>query len=147
MMRYKGYVGIASIDMEAGIIRGKVVNVRDTITFQGETVAQASKAFEESVDDYLEFCASLGEQPEKPFSGKFLVRIAPEVHRDLNAAAQAKGISVNRLVGRVLNRLARKCRGTPVVKNAGDPSGVKKAGSESAGKKAPAATASKPPAA
>jgi predicted HicB family RNase H-like nuclease len=144
MMRYKGYIGIAHVDMEAGVIRGKVVNVRDTITFQGETVAQASKAFEESVDDYLEFCASLGEKPEKPYSGKFLVRIAPEVHRDLTAAAQAQGISVNRLVARALNRVARKCRAFLVVKKAGGHSRAKKAGPESAGKKTRAATAPKP---
>jgi predicted HicB family RNase H-like nuclease len=103
-MTYKGYVGLAEIDDEAGVLRGRVINTRDTITFQGATVEEARKAFVESVDDYLAFCGELGEEPEKPFSGRFLVRLKPEVHRDLNLIAQVKGVSVNRLVTRELGR-------------------------------------------
>jgi predicted HicB family RNase H-like nuclease len=139
-MQYKGYVGVAGVDLQRGLIRGKVVNVRDTITFQGETVAKARKAFEESVDDYLDFCASLGEEPEKPFSGTFLVRVKPEVHRDLSAAAQIKGVSVNKLVGRVLTRLARKYVGPPApAKTARPAKAGKGAPARGAGKKAAAA--------
>jgi predicted HicB family RNase H-like nuclease len=154
MMRYKGYVGIADVDMEAGVIRGKVVNTRDTITFQGKTVEEARKAFEESVDDYLEFCVSLGEKPEKPFSGKFLVRITPAVHRDLTAAAQAKGVSVNRFVGRALYRLAKKSYAFSVtkksdnsyysIKKTGDRLETQTHGSESPGAKVRTKTARKP---
>lgn len=104
-MNYKGYLGVAKIDEDAGVIRGHVVNTRDTITFQGETVNEAVAAFRESVDDYLAFCASLGQTPEKPFSGKFLVRVKPEVHRDLTAIAQAQGVSINKLVAKELVRL------------------------------------------
>ena len=117
-MTYKGFIGVAQIDPEAGVIRGKVVNTRDTITFQGKSVNEATKAFHESVDDYLEFCASLGEEPEKPYSGKFLVRVDPRVHRDLTVAAQRKGVSVNQLVARHLARLARRNGSTQEAKAA-----------------------------
>ena len=116
MMIHKGYVGVAHVDLEAGVIRGKVVNTRDTITFQGKTVEEASAAFRDSVDDYLEFCASLGEEPEKPFSGKFLVRLAPDVHRDLTAAAQAEGVSFNKFVGRILKHVVRRHNPAPGAK-------------------------------
>lgn len=109
MMRYKGYVGVVRVDTDAGVIRGEVVNVRDTITFQGATPAEARKAFEESVDDYLEFCESLGRQPEKPFSGKILVRVDPEVQRDLTALARAHGVSVNTLITEHLKRITQDC--------------------------------------
>jgi predicted HicB family RNase H-like nuclease len=66
---HRGYIGALHADHNAGVLRGKVVNTRDTITFQGKTVAEATQAFRDSVDDYLEFCKSLGEHPEKPFSG------------------------------------------------------------------------------
>jgi predicted HicB family RNase H-like nuclease len=108
MMTYKGYIGIARVDDEAGVIRGKVVNVKDTITFQGESVEAARAAFRESVDDYLEFCKDLGETPEKPFSGKILIRLRPEVHRKLNMVAQIEGLSVNRLVNREILRVVRR---------------------------------------
>ena len=107
MMIHKGYVGVAHVDVEAGVIRGKVVNTRDTITFQGKTVEEAHTAFRDSVDDYLEFCASLGEEPEKPFSGKFLVRLNPEDHRELTMMAMAQGLSFNKFVGQVLKRVIR----------------------------------------
>jgi predicted HicB family RNase H-like nuclease len=107
-MTYKGYIGVARVDEDAGVIRGKVVNTRDTITFQGKSFEEAEAAFRDSVDDYLEFCESLGEAPEKPFSGTFLVRVSPDVHRDLSAIAQAQGVSVNKLVSRQLTRLSRR---------------------------------------
>jgi predicted HicB family RNase H-like nuclease len=103
---YKGYTGVFSVDPDANVIRGKVVDLKDTITFQGATVAEAVQAFRDSVDDYLKFCESLGEQPERPFSGSFLVRIKPQVHRGLTALAQSKGVSLNQLVVYQLTRLA-----------------------------------------
>ena len=76
-MKYKGYTGIAEFDDDSGVIFGRVIGLRDVITFQGESVAEVTQAFHDSVDDYLEFCASRGESPDKPFSGQFVLRIAP----------------------------------------------------------------------
>ena len=61
MMEYKGYIGKVEFDDQAGIFHGEVVNTRDVITFQGESVAELKKAFRESVDDYLAFCKERGE--------------------------------------------------------------------------------------
>ena len=66
MLEYKGYIGKVEIDDEEGLLHGEVINIRDVITFQGTSVAEMQKAFRESVDDYLEFCAQRGESPEKP---------------------------------------------------------------------------------
>jgi predicted HicB family RNase H-like nuclease len=79
MMEYKGYIGKVEIDEEAGILYGEVINVRDVITFEGTTVDEIQQAFRDSVDDYLDFCAQRGESPEKPFSGKFVVRLPAEL--------------------------------------------------------------------
>ncbi len=102
MIRYKGYTGVFEVHADEGIIFGRVVGLRDVITFQGETVAEARKAFEDSVDDYLEFCAERGEPPEKPYSGHFVVRIAPEMHRHVAQAAEASHQSLNLYVQKVL---------------------------------------------
>lgn len=111
MKPYKGYVGVARVDTDAGVIRGEVVNTRDTITFQGTTVPEAERAFHDSVDDYLEFCAEQGTTPDRPFSGKFPVRTTPSVHRDLVIAASRKGVSLNMYVSEALARAARSSRG------------------------------------
>src|SRR3954468_18713654 len=90
MMQYKGYAGVVEGDEEAGILFGRVIGLRDVITFQGETVAQAREEFRNSVDDYLAFCAERGEPPEKPFSGRFLLRMEPAIHRHLSRVAEAE---------------------------------------------------------
>jgi predicted HicB family RNase H-like nuclease len=68
------------------------------ITFQGESVAEVTQAFHDSVDDYLEFCAGLGQSPEKPYSGQFVLRLDPKLHRDLAMFAEVMGVSLNALI-------------------------------------------------
>jgi predicted HicB family RNase H-like nuclease len=102
MMEYKGYVGRVEFDDEAAVFHGEVINTRDVITFQGETVADLRQAFQESIDDYLAFCASRGEDPDKPFSGQFVTRIPPELHRQINQAAGVSGKSLNAWVAEQL---------------------------------------------
>ena len=67
MMEYKGYIGKVEFD-DAGIFYGEVINVCDVITFQGESVQEIRQAFQDSIEDYLEFCASRNEYPEKPLN-------------------------------------------------------------------------------
>ncbi len=102
MMEYKGYIGKVELDEEAGILHGEVINVRDVITFEGKSVAEIKKAFRDSVDDYLDFCAQRGESPEKPFSGKFVVRLPEELHRKAYIQAKLEDKSLNSWVAEVL---------------------------------------------
>lgn len=102
MMEYKGYIGKVEIDEEAGILHGEVINIRDVITFEGTSVDEIQKAFRESVDDYLDFCAQRGEAPEKPFSGKFVVRLPAELHRKAYIQAKLADKSLNGWVTDVL---------------------------------------------
>ena len=102
MMEYKGYIGKVEIDEDAGILHGEVINIRDVITFEGSSVNEVQKAFRESVDDYLEFCAQRGEAPEKPFSGKFVVRLPTELHRKAYIQAKLADKSLNGWVTEVL---------------------------------------------
>jgi predicted HicB family RNase H-like nuclease len=102
MMEYKGYIGKVEMDDEAGILHGEVINIRDVITFEGTSVGEIQKAFRESVDDYLEFCTQRGEAPEKPFSGKFVVRLPTELHRKAYVQAKLADKSLNGWVTEVL---------------------------------------------
>ncbi len=95
MMEYKGYLGKVEFDDHAGLFHGEVVNTRDVITFEGETVRKLQKAFRDSINDYLAFCAERGEEPDKPFSGQFVTRIPPELHRQASLAAALAGKSLN----------------------------------------------------
>jgi len=66
MMEYKGYLSRIEFDDGANIFHGEVINIRDVITFQGKSVDELRQAFEDSVEDYLSFCAERGEEPNKP---------------------------------------------------------------------------------
>lgn len=106
-MNYKGYEAIIEFDQDAEIFHGEVVNLRDVVTFQGASAAELKQALAESIEDYLAFCAARGESPDKPFSGQFVVRAEPELHRALSSAARREGVSLNRWVNSALERAVR----------------------------------------
>jgi predicted HicB family RNase H-like nuclease len=102
MLNYKGYIGHVEFDDENEIFCGEVINTRDVITFQSDSAHGLKKAFIESIDDYIEFCHERHETPEKPFSGKFNLRLTPELHREAYVAAKHSGMSLNSWVCEVL---------------------------------------------
>lgn len=102
MMIYKGYMGHVEFDDETEIFYGEIINTRDVITFQGSTVSEIKKAFKGSVDDYLAFCKERGEEPDKPFSGKFNLRLDPELHRQIYIAAKQHKMSLNQWVAEAI---------------------------------------------
>ena len=109
MMQYKGYIGRIEVDPAADVIHGDVLGIRDVVTFQGHTPHEAEQAFHESVDDYLDFCKSRGEQPDKTFSGKFIVRVSPELHRLITISAEQVNMSVNGWINsRLLEAVAQE---------------------------------------
>jgi predicted HicB family RNase H-like nuclease len=106
MFTYKGYTAHVEIDLDANILCGRVLDIKDVITFKGETVEEARQAFHDSVDDYLEWCEELGEEPDKPFSGKLPFRTTPEHHRKIFIAATKAGKSINAWMDEVLTKAA-----------------------------------------
>jgi predicted HicB family RNase H-like nuclease len=111
MMNYKGYIGKVEYDDEAGLFHGEVINLRDVITFSGQTVQELRQAFHESIEDYLAFCAERGEEPEKPFSGTFTIRIPPELHRAIAVQARLSNQSLNSWLGDTLAATVRHAQG------------------------------------
>jgi predicted HicB family RNase H-like nuclease len=104
MMQYKGYIGHVTYDDDAKIFHGKVIGLKDVITFQGTTVDELAKALRDSVDDYLVWCKERGEKPEKTFSGKLNLRMSPELHAQLVVEATQKDMSLNDLINAKLSR-------------------------------------------
>ena len=104
MLRYKGYTGQVNFDPDAEIFHGEVIDTRDVITFQGRDVKEIKKAFRDSIDDYLELCESRQEKPDKPFSGKFVLRLTPELHHKVYLMAIQSGKSLNSWIREVLKK-------------------------------------------
>lgn len=107
MIEYKGYVGVFEYDPDDEVFRGRVVNLgKDGITFAGSSVEELKHELVASVDDYLAWCEERGEEPEKPFSGTFLVRADPDLHRAVAVAAARARKSVNAWVTDTLREAA-----------------------------------------
>jgi predicted HicB family RNase H-like nuclease len=101
-MKYKGYTAKVEFDEEAEIFFGTVVNTRDTITFQSENAHELKDEFQASIDDYLEYCKELGRSPEKPFSGRLMLRVSPDLHQRLYTGAVEHRQSLNEYINNTL---------------------------------------------
>lgn len=98
MISYKGFIGDVNFDSDARIFCGEVINTRTVITFQGQSVDEIEKEFRASIDDYLEWCKEDGVEPEKPYSGRFNIRITPELHKQAVINAKKRGLSLNKFI-------------------------------------------------
>ncbi|HYM04814.1 MAG TPA: type II toxin-antitoxin system HicB family antitoxin, partial [Stellaceae bacterium] len=85
-------------DPKDGVFSGIVQGLRDVIHFEGRNAKELLASFKGSIDDYLALCGERGEPPDKPFSGKILLRTAPELHRKAAVRAAAKGMSLSQWI-------------------------------------------------
>ena len=99
-IKHKGYTFKYCIDEENGVLFGEVVGINDVVTFQAKTVVGLIREFKASVEDYIDFCEESGVEPKKPYSGRFVVRITPELHREAAALADSNGGSLNSLISK-----------------------------------------------
>jgi len=110
-MTYKGYRASMIFDTEDKIIVGRVLDVDDIISFHGKSVSEFEKNFHSAIDGYLSACEKLGSAPEKPASGKLMLRVAPTVHAAALKAAAHNGVSLNKWAEQVLSTASKKLAG------------------------------------
>jgi len=101
-MTYKDYIGTVEYSEEENCLFERIAGIRDIISYEGESAAEIRKAFEEAVDDYLAHCAEVGKEPNKPYSGKFVLRIDPALHARIAAGALTHGKSLNQYAADLL---------------------------------------------
>jgi predicted HicB family RNase H-like nuclease len=106
VLKYKGYHGSTEYSLEDDCLHGRLLGINDMITYEGNSVKEIKIAFKDSVDDYLTFCKEQGKEPNKPYSGKMMFRVDPQVHAKAALAAQLKGISLNQWAEEVLREAA-----------------------------------------
>ncbi len=104
MLEHKGYYAEVNVDLEYGILFGQSVGMKDGFTFQAKSVDDVVPAFQQAVEDYLEFCAADGVEPAKPFSGKIALRVPPEIHRAATSTAKEQGKSLNAWITSLISR-------------------------------------------
>ena len=107
-MNDKGYIAAVEFDADAEVFHGEVINTRDVISFQSDSAKQLKQEMQESVEFYLQHCAAMGKQPEKPYSGEFTFRTTPDKHRMYAAAAKVAGASLTKWADAQLHKAAHE---------------------------------------
>ena len=109
-MNYRNYAARIEFSSEDDCFIGHIAGIRDVVGFHADTVESLKQAFHEAVDDYLETCELVGKSPQKPYSGKLMLRMPPEVHAAVATAAEVSGKSINQWASEALGRVASHVR-------------------------------------
>ncbi len=108
VMIHKGYQARVEYDDEDRIFYGRIAGISDIVGFHGDSVKSLRAAFEEAVDDYIEACAKVSKDPQRPYSGKMMFRVAPDTHRRAAVAAELAGKSLNQWGEEIIEKAVQK---------------------------------------
>lgn len=106
-LEYKGYIGTVEFSAEDKVFFGKIHGINDVVTFEGTSVTELERSFQDGVVDYLETCKALKKAPDKVFKGSFNVRVSQELHQKTALLASKKGLNLNEIVKEALSYLVK----------------------------------------
>ena len=106
-MTHKGYTAKVEYSEEDGCFIGRIAGIRAIVGFHGDSVAGLRRAFRGAVDHYLALAEERGEAPEKPFSGRMMLRLPTQVHAQASRAAERSGMSLNQWAAQALEQAAQ----------------------------------------
>ncbi len=104
VLHYKGFLGSVYYSPEDECFHGALEGIDDLVSFDGRSVSELKKGFQEAVEDYIELCRTAGKKPQKSYMGSFNIRITPDLHRRAVRKSVSEGISLNSLVRRALEK-------------------------------------------
>lgn len=137
MIEYRGYTGVFEFDPELELFTGHVIDLRDEVYFEGDSVAALRASLKRAVDHYLKVCEARREEPERPFSGKLNVRLGSELHRAVAVAAASAGESINAWIARVVEAATRETTSTSTPARSASPESSRKSRARAKGKRQP----------
>lgn len=106
-LEYKGFHGTVHFSSEDAIFFGKISGVNDLVTFEGSSVKELQRAFEEAVEDYISLCEKEKIPVLKSMKGSFNIRISPDLHQRAAMVSSKQGVSLNQFVQKAIeNSLA-----------------------------------------
>ncbi len=104
-MIHDDYKAKIEYDTDLDLFRGEILGLNGGADFYGRNPEELRLEFQKSLDIYLEVCREKGIEPRRQYSGRFNLRIPPELHERLAIVAQAEGKSINRLAQEALRRM------------------------------------------
>ncbi len=109
IFEYKGFLGSGEISKEDGCFIGKLLYLRDSIAYHGDSFEDLEHNFKNAVDNYLAICKEEGVEPNKTHNGIFQVRTNPDIHRNATLIAQRRGQTLNKFVAEAISEKVSRC--------------------------------------
>lgn len=103
-LQYKDFLGSVHFSSDDSVFFGKIEGINDLVTFEGGSVEEIKRSFEEAVDDYVLLCEENGKPIQKTYKGSFNIRISPELHRRAVHTSLKRGLSLNQLVNAAIEK-------------------------------------------
>ena len=104
LMTLDGFHARIDYDEETDLFRGKILGLTGGADFYGSSPEELRREFRKSLDVFLEVCREKGIEPRRQYSGKFNLRISPQLHEQLALRAQASDQSLNAFAQEALER-------------------------------------------
>jgi predicted HicB family RNase H-like nuclease len=104
LMTVDGYHAKIDYNGETNQFRGEILGLSGGADFYGSSPEELRREFKKSLDVFIEVCKEQGIEPRKHYSGKFNLRISPELHEKLAMTAEAQGMSLNSLALEALQK-------------------------------------------
>ena len=101
-LEHKGYNGSVLYSAEDKLLHGRIVGIRDMVSFEGTDVRSLEKNFKAAVEEYLAFCKAEHKTPDTPFKGSFNVRVGPDLHKRAVLFAEEHRKKLNAVVNDAL---------------------------------------------
>jgi predicted HicB family RNase H-like nuclease len=101
-LQYKGYNGSVLFSAEDRMLHGRILDIRDMVSYGGTGIEDLEANFHAAVDEYLAFCKETGKTPDVPFKGTFNVRVGRDLHRRAALLAEARKTKLNTVVQEAL---------------------------------------------
>ncbi len=104
MMTLDGFSAKIEYDADLDVFRGEILGLSGGADFYGKNPKELRTEFKKSLRVFLEVCREKGIEPRRNYSGKFNLRIPPDLHEKLAIVAQAEGKSINTLAQEALQQ-------------------------------------------
>ena len=104
LMTLDGFHARIDYDEETDLFRGEILGLSGGADFYGSSPEELRKEFRASLDVFLAVCREKGIEPRRQYSGRFNLRISPELHEQLALHAQATHKSLNAFAQEALER-------------------------------------------
>lgn len=105
LMTLDNYHAKIEYDAELDTFRGEILGLNGGADFYGRNPKELRAEFKKSLATFLKVCHEKNIEPRRHYSGKFNLRISPELHEQIAIIAQAEGKSINALTQEALQHI------------------------------------------